>query len=316
MIDIHDIETARERIAGRIRRTPVTPLAQMKSPLAIRARITLKLECLQVTGSFKARGAMNRLLGTPAEAGANGIVTASGGNHGLAVARTAFAAGVPAIILVPSNWSAEKIAKMKSWNARVEVVGEEWSEANAAALDHASSTGAIYFHPFADPLVAAGQGTLGLEILDDLPDMDAIVIAIGGGGLMAGVATAIRACRPDVRIIGVEPLGSPTLKASIDAGHVVALPTVTSRVATMACRQTDERIFDVVRRNVDDIVLVSDEEMAEASRWLWFEMGIAADLSGAASLAALRAGLPSLSGAKHICALVCGAGAEGTVAAS
>ncbi len=129
---------------------------------------------------------------------------------------------------------------------------------------------------------------------------------------MAGVSTAIRARRPGVKIIGVEPVGSPTLKASIEAGHVVELPEVTSRVATMACRQTDDRIFEIVRRNVDDIVLVSDEDMAEASRWLWFEMGIAADLSGAASLAALRQGLPGLSGAKHICALVCGAGAEGT----
>jgi threonine dehydratase len=134
------------------------------------------------------------------------------------------------------------------------------------SLDHAAASGAIYFHPFADPLVAAGQGTLGLEILEELPDMDAIVIAIGGGGLMAGVSTAIRARRPGVKIIGVEPVGSPTLKASIDAGHVVALPEVTSRVATMACRRTDERIFEIVRRNVDAIALVSDEDMAEASR--------------------------------------------------
>ena len=312
MIDIADIEAARERIGSRIRRTPVVPLAQMKLPLATSDRVSLKLECLQVTGSFKARGAMNRLLGTPGEAGARGIVTASGGNHGLAVARTAFAAGVPAVIFVPVNCSSEKITKMKAWGARVEVVGEEWSEANAAALDHAAGSGAIYFHPFADPLVAAGQGTLGLEILDELPDMDAIVIAIGGGGLMTGVSTAIRARRPGVKIIGVEPVGSPTLKASIDAGQVVALPEVTSRVATMACRETDPRIFEIVRRNVDDIVLVSDEEMAEASRWLWFEMGIAADLSGAASLAALHRSLPALQGASHVCALVCGAGAEGT----
>jgi threonine dehydratase len=160
--------------------------------------------------------------------------------------------------------------------------------------------------------VAAGQGTLGLEILEELPDMDAIVVAIGGGGLMAGISTAIRALRPEVRIIGVEPTGSPTLKASLDAGRCVALPDVTSRVATMTCRQTDERVFEIVRRNVDDIVLVGDEEMAEASHWLWFEMGVAADLSGAASLAALRRDLPVLAGARHICALVCGAGREGT----
>ena len=312
MIDIADIEAARERIAGYVRRTPSTPLAQLKSPPPGAARVTLKLECLQVTGSFKARGAMNRLAGTPKDQLGAGIVTASGGNHGLAVARTAYAAGVPAVVFVPANVSPAKVAKMKAWNATVEVVGDEWSVSNAAALDYASKTGAIYFHPFADPLVVAGQGTLALEILEDIPDMDAILVAIGGGGLIAGMATAIRARRPGVRIIGIEPVGSPTLKASIDAGHVVTLNAVTSRVPTMSCRRTDEQVFETVRKNVDEIVLVTDDEMEDAARWLWFEMGVAADLSGAASLAALRQSLPGLAGARHICALVCGAGAEGT----
>jgi threonine dehydratase len=301
VIDIADIEAARERIAGSVRRTPVAALAQLKSPPPGDARVTLKLECLQVTGSFKARGAMNRLLGTPKHELRAGIVTASGGNHGLAVARTAYAAGVPAVVFVPANVSPAKVAKMQAWNATVEVAGDEWSESNDAALKHAAETGAIYFHPFADPLVVAGQGTLGLEILEDIPDMDAILVAIGGGGLIAGMSTAIRARRPGVRIIGIEPEGSPTLKASLDAGHVVTLDAVTSRVPTMSCRRTDEQVFETVRRKVDEIVLVTDDEM-----------GVAADLSGAASLAALRKGLTALVKARHVCALVCGAGAEGT----
>jgi threonine dehydratase len=312
MIDLADIETARQRIAPYVRRTPTLPLSQLKLAPPGDARVTLKLECLQVTGSFKARGAMNRLLGTPKEQLGAGIVTASGGNHGLAVARTAYAAGVPALVFVPANVSPAKVAKMKAWGATVEIAGDEWSRSNEAALEHARRTGAIYFHPFADPLVVAGQGTLGLEILEDLPDVDAILIAIGGGGLIAGMATAIRALRSGVRIIGIEPVGSPTLKASIDAGHVVTLDAVTSRVPTMSCRRTDERVFETVRRAIDEIVLVTDDEMEDAARWLWFEMGVAADLSGAASLAALRKGLPALEGAKHVCALVCGAGAEGT----
>jgi threonine dehydratase len=313
IVGIADIEAARERIAPYVRRTPVTPLVQLKSPPPTEAKVTLKLECLQVTGSFKARGAMNRLLGTPKAETANGIVTASGGNHGLAVARTAYAAGVPATIFVPSGVSPAKVVKMQAWNASVEVVGDEWTVSNEAALSFAREKGAIYFHPFADPLVVAGQGTLGLEMLDDMPDMDAILIAIGGGGLMSGAATAIRARRPGVKIIGIEPVGSPTLKACLDAGRLVALPEVTSKVPTMTCRMTDQRIFETVRDTVDEIVLVTDEAMAEASRWLWFEMGVAADLSGSASLAALRQGVPALAGARHICALVCGAGAEGTV---
>ena len=291
-------------------------LDQLKSPPPTDAPVTLKLECLQVTGSFKARGAMNRLLGDAAPISSRaGIVTASGGNHGLAVARTAFAAKVPATVFVPSERLAgegrqdEGLGRQRRGSSAT-----NGDESNDAALDYAARTGAVYFHPFADPLVVAGQGTLGLEILDDLPDIDAILVAIGGGGLIAGLATAIRARRPSVTIIGVEPTGSPTLKASIDAGHVVTLAEVTSRVPTMSCRRTDERVFDIVRQNVDEIVLVSDEEMEEASRWLWFEMGVAADLSGAASLAALRARASRRSPARSdICALVCGAGAEGTV---
>lgn len=228
------------------------------------------------------------------------------------MARTAYAAGVEATIFLPSNVSPAKLAKMKQWNARAEIVGSVWDQANAAALDYAKRTGAAYFHPFADPLVVAGQGTLGLEILDQLGDIDTILVAIGGGGLIAGLATAVRARRPDIRVIGVEPTGSPTLKASLDAGRRVALPEVTTRVPTMACRETDERIFQIVRETVRDVILVSDDDMEAAAKWLWFETGVAADLSGAASIAALNSGASALNGARNICALICGAGPEGT----
>ncbi len=313
MITIDDILAAQARIAAAVRHTPVMATSQLKDPPPGQARVSLKLECLQVTGSFKARGALNRLLGATGGPPPAGIVTASGGNHGLAVARTAFAAGVPATVFVPTGVAPAKIAKMRRWQAEVRVVGEVWDRANEAALAHAEATRAVYFHPFADPLVVAGQGTLGLEILDDLPDIDAILIAIGGGGLIAGVATALRARRPGIKIIGIEPEGSPTLKACLEAGELVTLPRVTTKVPTMACARTDPRILELVRDTVDDIVLVSDAAMQEAASWLWFETGIAADLSGAASLAALHQGLPGLKAATHVCALVCGAGTEGAV---
>lgn len=311
MISIEDIEEARERIIPYIRRTPILE-ASMVREAASPASVVMKLELQQVTGSFKARGAMNRLLGTPPEEIKAGIVTASGGNHGLAVARTAKVAGVPAVVFVPENVSPAKVEKMRKWDADVRVVGAEWSVSNEAAHDYARTSGASYFHPFADPLVVAGQGTLGLEILDQTWDFDTIVVAVGGGGLVAGLSTAIKARRPNVRVVAVEPTGSPTIKASIDAGHVVTLPEVTSRVATMSCRRTDERVFEIARHNIDDVVLVSDDAMLEASRWLWFEFGIAADLSGAASIAALRSNHPAFDGCKRICAIICGAGAEGT----
>ncbi|MBX3582205.1 MAG: threonine/serine dehydratase [Rhizobiaceae bacterium] len=311
MITIDDIETARERIAPHIRRTPIHEASHPLKPLPVKASVVLKLELLQVTGSFKARGAMNRLLGAPAEDIRTGICTASGGNHGLAVARTARVAGVPATVFVPENVSPAKVEKMQKWGADVRIAGVDWNASNEAALEHARTTGASYFHPFADPLVVAGQGTLGLEILDQIWDFDTIVIAVGGGGLVAGLSTAIKARRPEARVVAVEPVGSPTIHASLAAGRVVTLPEITSRVATMSCRRTDERVFEIARRTIDAAVLVSDEAMLEASRWLWFEMGIAADLSGAASIAALQSGNPVFAGSRRICALVCGAGAEG-----
>lgn len=309
MIGLEDIRAARERIAPFVRRTPVLVPTSAKDPLP--ASVFLKLECLQVTGSFKARGAMNRVLATPREELAGGIVTASGGNHGLAVARTAYVAGVPATVFLPSNVSPAKVEKLRGWQARVEIVGDVWDTANEAALAHARSSSALYLHPFADPLVVAGQGTLALDLLEDAPELDLVLIAIGGGGLIAGMATALKALRPKIRIIGVEPTGSPTLKASLETGRVVTLSRITTSVPTMACRRTDERIFELVRDAVDDVVLVTDHEMRHAARWLWFEAGVAADLSGAAAVAAVQAGRVRFGDAASVCALVCGAGPDG-----
>ena len=157
---------------------------------------------------------------------------------------------------------------------------------------------------------------MGLEILEQLPDVETILVAIGGGGLVAGLATAVKAKKPDVRIVGIEPIGSPTLQASLAAGHVVSLRQVTTRVATMACGRTDEANFEIIRRTVDDVVLISDEDMLSAARWLWFEFGIAADLSGAAAVAALRSGRVRPKPGERVCGLVCGAGSEGMASAS
>jgi threonine dehydratase len=189
-------------------------------------------------------------------------------------------------------------------------VGELWDQSNEAALAFVRETGASYFHPFADPYVVAGQGTVGLEIVEQIPDVDTVLIAMGGGGLISGVATAIRALAPRVRIIGIEATGAPVLLRSIEAGANSTLPSVTTSVATMACGRSDDRIFEIVRDTVDQIVLVDDEAMRAAAGWLWFEMGLAADLSGAAAIAALRNGLIATRPGENICAIVCGAGPE------
>lgn len=310
MITLEDIRAARARIAPHVRRTPVLGATSLKQPLPWTG-VTLKLECLQVTGSFKARGAMNRVLGAGPDELRSGLVTASGGNHGLAVAHTAYVAGVPATIFLPSNVSPAKVEKLKGWGARIEIHGDEFDQAREAALTYATKEGALFIHPYADPLVVAGQGTLGLDIAEEMPELDAILIAIGGGGLIAGMAAAIKAVRPGVRIIGVEPEGAPTLHASLAAGHVVTLPEVTTAVPTMAARRTDERVFEIAQQHVEKVVLVSDEAMQTAARWLWFETGVAADLSGAAAVAALQGPQVDLPKNARICALVCGAGPDG-----
>ncbi len=310
MISLNDVRAAAQRISGHVRRTPMTAADVLERPIAD-VQVSLKLEYLQVTGSFKARGATNKLRATPPKELANGIVTASGGNHGLATARAGRLAGVPTTIFLPDNASPAKQAKLRRWGAYVRISGSVWDETNIAALEHAKQTDTAYFHPFADPLIVAGQGTLGLEILEQAPSVDTILVAIGGGGLISGIATAVKALRPSVRIIGIEPVGSPTLHASLKAGRAVTLEQVTTTVPTMAARRTDDRILEIVRSRVDDIVLVTDEEMKAAAEWLWFEMGIAADLSGAASIAALMTEKVRVDRDGHVCCLICGAGPDG-----
>jgi threonine dehydratase len=310
LIDIEDIRAAAARIEGNIRRTPMIAATNLKTPLAGGVELALKLELLQVTGSFKARGATNKLLSLDRVAMQGGIVAASGGNHGIATARAGFMAGVPTTIFLPSNASPAKIEKLEAWGAATRIVGSAWHESNEAAQAFVRETGAVYFHPFADPAVVAGQGTVGLEILEQMPDVTTVLIAMGGGGLISGVSTAIKALAPHVRIIGIEAAGSPVLLRALEAGHNVALDKVTTSVATMACARTDDRIFEIVRDRVDEIVLVDDAEMLRAAKSVWFEMGLAADLSGAAAIAALAEGRVRVGSGERICAIVCGAGPD------
>ena len=184
-----------------------------------------------------------------------------------------------------------------------------------AAQKAARAEGLTFIHPFADPDVIAGQGTVGLEILDAVPDIDVLVVAIGGGGLISGVATAAKALQPGIRVVGVEPIGAPTLRESLAAGELVTLPAIETSAGTLAPRRSAAINLDIIRRNVDEIVLVSDEEMRRAAEWLWFEMGLAAELSGAAALAALAENRFAVDPAARICVLVCGAGTDGLDAA-
>lgn len=309
-VGLSEIEAAAERLAGRVRRTPVIRAAPVLEEITA-GDLYLKLECLQVSGSFKIRGATNTLLSLGEAELARGLITASGGNHGLGVAAAAREAGVPAVIYLPTSTPPAKAEKLRAWGAEVIVEGAVWDDANGRALEAASRRGLTYVHPFAQPTVIAGQGTLGLEILEQVPDVDILLVSIGGGGLISGIATAVKARRPSVQVIGIEPTGAPTLYESLKAGRLVELPAIRTAANTLAPRRSEEINLNIISAFVDDIRLVEDDDMRRAARWLWFELGIAAELSAAAALAALMTGAVKAAAGRTVVALICGAGSDG-----
>ena len=311
MIDLQDIQAAQARINNFIRHTPIIEAKPVKQPICQAKTLYLKLECLQICGSFKARGAVNKLLSMPPEQLQRGLVTASGGNHGLGVAYAGWIAKVPVTIYLPQSTPLAKARMLESWGAKVIFEGTVWDEANRAALQASEQQVLNYIHPFADPAVIAGQGTLGLEILADAPDIDTLLVAIGGGGLISGVSIATRSVKPGMKVIGIEPVGAPTLSESLRAGKIVELSQITTTAGTLAPRRSAALNLEIISQHVDEIVLVTDAEMREAARWLWQEMGVAAELSGAAAVAALLSGKISPAPSEKVCALVCGAGSDG-----
>ncbi len=311
MLEVEDIQKARERIKNAVRRTPCFRARFCHSPAVEDAALSLKLECLQVSGSFKARGASNKVMTLSEQERKRGLVTASGGNHGLGVAYAGRRAGSPVRVYLPTSTPASKVEKLERWGAAIVFEGEVWDDANAAAERAAEREGMTYVHPFADPAVMAGQGTVGLEILDQSASVDTVLVSIGGGGLISGIATALKARKPDVKVVGVEPSGAPTLKRSLEAGRVVELDAITTDANTLAPRRTEQINLDVVRERVDAIVLVEDDDMRAAARWLWFEMGLGVELSAGAAVAALRTGAYRPSRDENICAVVCGSGTDG-----
>lgn len=306
-ITLEEFQATRKRISKYIRRTPMIKAKPVKH--AVEGSLYLKLENMQITGSFKARGAVSKLRSLPTEQLSRGITTASGGNHGLGVAYAGWLAGVPTTIYLSSNVPPIKAQKLQEWGAKVIFEGEVWDDANEAAMKAAKAQNIAYFHPFADTAVIAGQGTIALEVLEELPDMDTIYVAIGGGGLISGVSLAAKLINPSIRVIGIEPVGAPKLHESLKAGHVVELAQIATKANTLAPRKSDPLNFDIIRHYVDDIVLVTDDEMTEAARWLWNELGVAAELSGAAATAAVLCG--KVPPAARACALVCGTGTAG-----
>ena len=313
-ISLDDITQAQQRIRDQVRRTPCLRARFFRNPPAGNIKdlhLSLKLECLQVTGSFKARGASNKVAQLDSAALQRGLITASGGNHGLGVAYAGWRHGVDVQVVLPTSTPPAKIAQLQNWNAKVSIEGQVWDEANAIALQRAQQHGLTYMHPFADPQIMAGQGTVGLEILKQNEQVDTVIVAVGGGGLISGVATAVKELQPSAKIIGVEPTGAATLHESLRAGQITTLDEINTDAHTLAPRTSDAKNLAIVSALVDEIVLVSDEEMRDAARQLWFEMSLSVELSAAAALAALRTGRYTPQAGENVCVIVCGAGSDG-----
>ena len=262
MVELRDIEAARERIRGRVVLTPCTPSDIFGEMFGGRA--WFKFENLQRTGSFKERGALNCMLHLTPEQRERGVIAASAGNHAQGVAYHAQRLGIPATIVMPERAPLVKVSATQGYGARVILHGSVYDEAMAEALRIRDEEGLALIHPFDDPHVIAGQGTIGLELLEQCPDMDVVVVSVGGGGIIAGIAAAIKAIRPEVRVIGVESSVLPAALRSREAGEVVTIEPAETIAEGIAVRRIGEHTFGMMQAHVDELIAVSEEEIASA----------------------------------------------------
>lgn len=283
---LRDVREAAQRIRSWVVRTPLVRM--WETPIA------LKLESLQVTGSFKPRGALNHVLARPDDC-RGGLITASSGNHGQAVAYAAQRLGLPCTVVVPEDVVPAKLSAIERWGARVIRFGRTTRERIGLALQLAEEQGLHYVPPFDDPHVIAGQGTVGLEILEDHPEVEAVYVPCGGGGLVSGIAVALKSLRPQVRVIGVEPEGAACFFASWKAGRRVRLDRVDTVADGLRAVEPGLLTWEIASRYVDAFVTVGEAEILEAMRRLLLDAKVVAEPSGAVSAAAaLRDGTPSV----------------------
>ena len=303
-----DVLAARETIAARVHRTPMFGSRTLGERIG--ARAFLKAELFQRTGSFKPRGALNKLASLGPEERARGVVTWSAGNHAQAVAWAAASEGIDCLVVMSAGANPQKVAATRGYGATVDLEAPDHSAAHERLLQLIEETGRTYVPPFDDPHVIAGQGTVGLEIAEDVPDADLIVCPIGGGGLIAGIATAT-----DTRIVGVEPELSAAFTAGLAAGKSVHIDLQPTSADGLAPPFAGELNLAVGRERVEQVVLVTEDEIAEAMRFLYGRAKLACEPSGAAATAALLAGKIPVEPGSTVVAVVSGGNAAANVAA-
>ena len=285
--EIEHLREAQARISGSVHRTPTVSSRTLSERVG--QPVILKCENLQKTGSFKVRGALNRILGLDDVARDRGVVTVSAGNHAQAVAWAAARTGVSATVVMPANASPTKVRASEGYGAEVILQGTVF-EAFDLALEVAEDRGLTFLHAFDDPLIVAGQGTLGLEVLQDVPDVATVVVPVGGGGLISGVALAMANLAPAARVFGVEPHGACAMRKSLDKGEAVRLESLDTIADGLGAPMAGELNFEVVRRHVEDVVLVTDDEIREAMAFILERAKLLVEPAGAAAVAALLAG--------------------------
>ena len=288
MLDYNLILDAAQRLKKRVRRTELIHAQHFSERLGL--PLYFKCENLQRTGAFKIRGALNFMTAQPRQALAGGVITASAGNHAQGVAFSADLLGVKATVYMPESTPPQKVFATRDYGAEVVLEGKNFDEACAAALRQAEVSGALFVHPFNDPLVMAGQGTIGLELLEDIPDLANVLVPIGGGGLIAGIACAIKETNPQVRIIGVESAAAPSMHHALQKGKPVTVPIRASLADGIAVKTAGSATFPVVRELVDEVVLVEEEEIAQAIVSLLERNKLMVEGAGAVGLAALLNG--------------------------
>jgi threonine dehydratase len=309
-IGLADVLAACERLRGSIYESPCAHSIMLSAMTG--QQVYLKLENLQMTGSFKERGALNRIAMLTPEQAARGVIAASAGNHAQGVAYHATKRGIRALIVMPLTTPLVKVTATRDFGAEVLLHGANYDEACAEAVRLCDDQQLTFIHPFDDPGVMAGQGTIGLELLEQVPQLEAVVVPIGGGGLIGGIACAIKESRPQVRVVGVQTSRLPSMQAAIAAHHPVTVDPATTIADGIAVRRAGDLTFPLVERYVDEIVTVEEDEIASAILMLLEREKTLAEGAGAAALAALLQHRTSLHGA-HTAVLVCGGNIDVTL---
>jgi threonine dehydratase len=297
-----DSHAAVRDVAPYVHRTPLLPSRLLSEETGFEVR--LKAEMLQRTGAYKIRGALAKLSRLSEGERARGVVCSSAGNHAQGVALAAAMLEVRAVVVMAENATPSKIAATRGYGAEVVLHGTIWDEADQRARELVESEGLVYVHPFDDLDLIAGQGTLGLEIHEDWPEVELVVVPIGGGGLISGVATALKQASPDIRIVGVESADGPAMKTSVERGELVTLEQVDTVVDGLRVKRVGEQTFELVQRFVDDLVAVPDATIFENVVWVMSRCKLVAEGAAAAPVAALRSGLiDAAPGTKVACVL-------------